>query len=168
MIDIGELIRVQQTSYVRAGRGLRSSWPPDSAMDAGTLQSFLHERRYCVLATATARRHAVARPLAFTVFGTSFWFATVTGSRLRNLELTPWASVVVADGEGADHRCVAADGEAAIVRPPPEELLDAWKARHGSRAEWASAWIDLRPSRLLSYAATPQPEAEGEGSAPEP
>src|SRR5258708_967448 len=116
MIEVEALIRLQEASYVRADRGLRSSWPRESAMSAEELQSFLHECRYCVLATTTAQGHAQARPVAFTVMGASFWFATVAGGRLRNLERMPWASIVVADGEGDNHRAVAADGPATIIR----------------------------------------------------
>jgi nitroimidazol reductase NimA-like FMN-containing flavoprotein (pyridoxamine 5'-phosphate oxidase superfamily) len=154
VMDVEALMRVQEASYLRAARALSSSWPRESAMDAAQLESFLGERRYCVLATTTARGHAQARPVAFTVLGASFWFATVAGSRLRNLERTPWASVVVTDGEGNSHRAVAADGPATIVEHPPEALLAAWEARHGSRAAWASAWFEIEPARLFSYRAS--------------
>jgi nitroimidazol reductase NimA-like FMN-containing flavoprotein (pyridoxamine 5'-phosphate oxidase superfamily) len=147
------LIRLQKESYVRADGGLRDSWPEESAMDAEELQSFLDESRYCVLATTTSQGHALARPVAFTVTAAAFWFATVAGSRLRSLERMPWGSIVVAEGEGEGHRAVAADGPATITRQPSEELLAIWDARHGSRAEWASAWFEIRPTRLLSYSA---------------
>jgi nitroimidazol reductase NimA-like FMN-containing flavoprotein (pyridoxamine 5'-phosphate oxidase superfamily) len=122
-------------------------------MHAGELAAFLDERRWCVLATTSADGHAQARPVAFTVLGASFWFATVAGGRLRNLQRMPWASVVVGKGEGDEHRAVAADGPTRIVEQPPEELLAAWERHHGSRAEWASAFFELQPARLFSYAA---------------
>ena len=151
MIDGEALARIQETSYERAGRALSGSWPPESAMDAAGLAAFLDERRYCVLATTTAKGHAQARPVAFTVLGASFWFATVAGDRLRNLERTPWASAVVSEGERGVHRAVVADGGVTVTEPS-EELLAAWEARHGSRADWASAWFELTPVRLFSYA----------------
>lgn len=157
MIDVQALIRVQEASYVRVGAALSGSWPRESAMDAAKLESFLDERRYCVLATTTARGHAQARPVAFTVMRASFWFATVAGSRLRNLGRMPWASVVVADGEGDYHRAVAADGPVAVVEHPSEELLAVWEARHGGRAGWASAWFEIQPARLFSYRAPHAP-----------
>jgi len=91
--------------------------------------------------------------VAFTVFGASFWFATVAGSRLRNLERTPWVSLVVEAGDPGDHRAVVVDGPATIADMPSEQLLEAWVARHGSRADWASAWFKVQPTRLLSYSA---------------
>ncbi|MGO9959650.1 MAG: pyridoxamine 5'-phosphate oxidase family protein [Solirubrobacteraceae bacterium] len=153
MVDVEALIRLQDASFARAEDGLRSSWPRESGMDAEQLRSFLETHRYCVLATTTAQAHAVARPVAFTVIGASFWFATVAGPRLRNLERTPWASVVVAEGDAGEHRAVAVDGPATITRQPPEQLLAAWEARHGSRADWAAAWFVIQPARVISYSA---------------
>jgi hypothetical protein len=78
------------------------------------------------------------------------------GSRrcsLGNLERTPWASIVVAEGDAREHRAVAADGPATIRSHPSEELLAIWEARHGSRAEWAAAWFEVQPTRLISYSA---------------
>ena len=86
---------------LRAGRGgARRLVAAEHALDDGELEAFLEERLYCVLATASPRGRAQARPVGFTVFGGAFWFATVAGGRLRNVERTAWASVVVAEGEG--------------------------------------------------------------------
>lgn len=142
---------VQEASYRGADGALRGSWPAEQAMDAVELDRFLDERRYCVLATTTGKGRPQARPVAFTVFEDSFWFATVAGGRLRNLERTPWVSVVIAYGEGDEHRAVAADGPVALFLELPEGLLDLWEERFGSRAEWAVVWFELRPERLYSY-----------------
>ena len=120
-------------------------------MTLAELQSFLDERLYAVLATTTARGHAQARPVGFTVFRDAFWFATVAGGRLRNLERTPWASLVVTEGEGEEHRAVAADGPVTTHATPPGQLLEIWQRRFGSPAAWAAAWAELRPERLFSY-----------------
>lgn len=153
MIDADALVELQQSSLARAERGLRSSWPRESAMDADGLRSFLDGHRYCVLATVTGRGRPMARPVAFTVVDAAFWFATVAGSRLRNIERTPWVSIVVAEGDAGDHHAVTVDGPASIVQLPPEDVLAAWEDKHGSPAEWASAWFEVAPSRLLSYSA---------------
>jgi nitroimidazol reductase NimA-like FMN-containing flavoprotein (pyridoxamine 5'-phosphate oxidase superfamily) len=120
-------------------------------MGEAELDSFLAERTYCVLATVSGTRRPQARPVAFTVFREAFWFATVAGGRLRNVEHTPWASVVISEGEGDAHRMVAADGPVTVVPEPPDGLLEAWEARMGSKPSWAVAWIELRPERLYSY-----------------
>lgn len=122
-------------------------------MDAAQLRAFLDQHHYCVLATTTARGRAQARPLAFTVVGASLWFASVAGSRLRNLQRMPWASVVVAEGDRGSHRAVIVDGPAVVAAQPPQTLRDLWEARHGSRADWASAWFEIQPARLFSYRA---------------
>ena len=75
-------------------------------MDAAELGAFLRERTYCVVATATARGRAQARPVGFAVVGGAFWLATVDGGRLRNLRREPWLSLVVSEGEGESHRAV--------------------------------------------------------------
>jgi nitroimidazol reductase NimA-like FMN-containing flavoprotein (pyridoxamine 5'-phosphate oxidase superfamily) len=157
MIDVEALARLQEASFARAEAGLRSSWPRESGMDAEELGSFLDAHRYCVLATVTSQRRPMARPVAFTVIGASFWFATVDGGRLRNLTRTPWASIVVTAGDAGEHRAVAADGPATITRHLSEELLAVWEARHGSRAEWAAAWFEIQPTRLISYSAKKAP-----------
>jgi nitroimidazol reductase NimA-like FMN-containing flavoprotein (pyridoxamine 5'-phosphate oxidase superfamily) len=157
MIDVEALIVLQEASFARAQRGLRDSWPRDSGMDAEQLRSFLDRNRYCVLATTTAQLHPVARPVAFTVIGASFWCATVAGPRLRNLQRTPWASIVVAEGDAGEHHAVAVDGPVTIIDHPSERLLATWEARHGSRADWAAAWCEIHPSRLISYSATNEP-----------
>jgi nitroimidazol reductase NimA-like FMN-containing flavoprotein (pyridoxamine 5'-phosphate oxidase superfamily) len=120
-------------------------------MAAAEFEAFLDERTFCVLATTTGKGRPQARPVAFTVFGDAFWFATVAGGRLRNVERTPWVSVVISEGERDEHRMVAADGPVTVFREPPEGLLELWERRIGSRAEWASAWLELRPERLYSY-----------------
>ncbi|HUA11062.1 MAG TPA: pyridoxamine 5'-phosphate oxidase family protein [Solirubrobacteraceae bacterium] len=152
-VDLDALARLQETSFELAGEGLRSSWPPESAMDAAQLGKFFEEHRYCVLATATRDGRPVARPVAYTVVGASFWLATVRGSRLRNLERTPWVSLVVSDGDAGSHRAVVVDGSVTVVDGPPADVARAWQVRHGSPAQWADAWVLLQPGRLLSYAA---------------
>ena len=124
-----------------------------SAMDAEALRLFLAGHRYCVLATTTSKTHPVARPVAFTVVGVSFWFATVAGARLRNIRRTPWGSVVVSEGDRDDHRAVAAGGPTMVFERPSENVLAAWEAKHGSQAAWASAWFEITPVRLVSYSA---------------
>jgi PPOX class probable F420-dependent enzyme len=151
MIDADALARLQEASYERAAAAVRGAWPPESAMDPAQLAAFLTERHFCVLATTTPKGRPQARPVAFTVLGDVFWFATGAGGRLRNVERTPWISFVIADGDRGSHRAVVVDGPARIVEEPPDELVAAWEERHGSRAGWAAAWLEVRPRRLFSF-----------------
>jgi nitroimidazol reductase NimA-like FMN-containing flavoprotein (pyridoxamine 5'-phosphate oxidase superfamily) len=147
------LFDIQQSSFARADGALRGAWPAEQAMSRDELDDFLAARTYCVLATVTSKDRPQARPVAFTVLGDSIWFATVAGGRLRNLERSPWVSVVVDEGEGDEHRAVAADGPVRLFDEPPDGLLELWEKRFGSRAEWAVKWFELRPERLFSYRA---------------
>lgn len=149
------LARIQTESYEKGGSTLSESWPWERALDDDALRAFLEERRYCVLATTTPQRRAQARPVGFLVVGSSLWFATVPGPRLRNLEKTAWASMVVSDGEGSTHRAVVADGPITVHRQAPTGLAALWEERFGSRPDWAAAWLELRPRRLFSYSAEP-------------
>ena len=151
MSAVDVLMGVQEASFAGADGALRGSWSPERAMGAAELESFLDERTFCVLATTTGKGRPQARPVAFALFRGAFWFATVAGGRLRNLERTPWVSVVISEGEGEDHRMVAVDGPVTVVAEPPQGLLEAWERRIGSRAEWAAAWLELCPERLYSY-----------------
>jgi predicted nuclease with RNAse H fold/nitroimidazol reductase NimA-like FMN-containing flavoprotein (pyridoxamine 5'-phosphate oxidase superfamily) len=151
----GPLDVLQEASYDRAAESLRRSWPRERQLRAGELERFLAEHRYCVLATTAPRGRPQARPVGFVVLGASFWFASVAGARLRNVERTPWVSVVVSEGEGESHRAVVADGPVTVVDRPPAQVLAEWQARHGTEPSWAAAWFELRPERLFSYAAQP-------------
>ena len=143
------LFDIQEASYVRADGALRGAWPAEQAMGHDELEAFLAERTYCVLATVTPAGRPQARPVAFTVFGDSIWFATVAGGRLRNLERTPWVSVVIAEGEGDEHRAVAADGPVTLFDEPPDGVLELWERRFGSRADWAAALVRAAPGAPL-------------------
>jgi len=145
---------VQEASYLEAGPAIRGAWPRDHAMDAPTLEAFLTERTYCVLATTNSGGLPQARPVAFTVFADAIWFGTVAGGRLRSVRRTPWVSVVISAGEGDAHRAVVADGPVAVASEPPAGLLDLWETRVGSRPVWAVAWLELEPVRLFSYVAS--------------
>jgi Pyridoxamine 5'-phosphate oxidase len=128
-MNIESLIRIQAASYGRAQTGLRKSWARDCAMDAEEMRAFLDSHRYCVLATASSEGHPVARPVAFTAIDASFWLATV-----------------------------AADGRAIVIDAPDDAVLGAWEAHHGGRADWAAAWFEIHPVRLVSYSARRAPE----------
>ena len=159
------LASIQRASYEAAGAGVRGSWPEAQALDAGGLAAFLDRRRYGVLATARPDGRAHAAPVAFTVGDGAFWIGTVDGLRLRNLRATPWASLVVMEGErdenepeelGALHVAVTAEGPVRLhdgdaLAAALEPLAEAWRGRHGGLPEWAVALVELRPERLFSH-----------------
>ena len=155
--DLDALFEVQRRSYETARGGLRRSWPEAHALDREGLGRFLDELVYGVLATARADGRAHAAPVAFSFGGGAFWVGTVEGLRLRNLRATPWASLVLFDGQrGERHRALTAEGpvrlhEGAGFRAARRQLDPTWVARHGSAPDWAAAFLELRPERVFSH-----------------
>ncbi|MGH2694067.1 MAG: pyridoxamine 5'-phosphate oxidase family protein [Actinomycetota bacterium] len=151
--DIEGLIATQKASFERAGSGLRASWPRERSMDAAALAEFLSSRRYAVLATTRPDGRAHAAPVAFLFAQGAFWIATVEGARLRNLRHHPYASIVIMEGEGDNHRALLAEGDVALHQESAQ-LQSLWTERVGSPPDWAAAFIELRPNRVFSYAAS--------------
>ena len=165
--DAAAFFDLQRASYASSSRGLRGSWPERQSLDAAGLQAFLGRRRYCVLASARADGRAHAAPVVFVVAGAAFWFATVDGLRLRNLRVTPWASIVIMEGErdededqqrGVQHTAVTAEGPVVLHEGDQfesafEPLRTHWLARHTDPPGWAVALIELSPVRLFSHTA---------------
>jgi pyridoxamine 5'-phosphate oxidase-like protein len=160
VIDVEPLLEVQRTSYAAASEGFRAGWPEADALDASGMAALLDDNRYAVLATARSDGRAHAAPVAFVVSEGSFWVATVKGLRLRNLRASPWASVVVMDGEadegeeGKPHRALTAEGPVVLHDVAVLERFEQqWIERHTDPPDWATAFIELRPERLFSHAA---------------
>jgi general stress protein 26 len=156
--DASALAELQRASYAGA-RGVKSSWPETDALDTDGIAELLGRRRYCVLATARPDGRAHAAPVAFVVAGGAFWFGTVKGLRLRNLRASPWASLVVMEGEGDEHIALTAEGPVSLHEGDQrdaafEPLRERWIELHEHAPDWADALVELHPERLFSYAAS--------------
>jgi hypothetical protein len=155
--DVEELLEVQRHSYARAGANVRDAWPEESSLRRVELRDFLERLVYGVLATARPDGRAHATPIAFSLEDGAFWIATVASVRLRNLRTNPWASLVLTDGQRAGrHSALTAEGpvtlhEGVAFDEVRERLDEGWRARHGQTPDWAVAFIELRPERILSY-----------------
>jgi nitroimidazol reductase NimA-like FMN-containing flavoprotein (pyridoxamine 5'-phosphate oxidase superfamily) len=155
--DIEDLAEIQRQSYARAGATLRDAWPEETALQPGELRDLLETLVYGVLATSRPDGRAHATPIAFSFEEGAFWIATVPGVRLRNLRKHPWAALVLTEGQrDGRHRALTAEGPVALWEGGEFEAtrgrLDAvWAARHGRPPDWATAFIQLRPERVLSY-----------------
>lgn len=155
------LVAIQAASYEGAAAPVTGSWPQASAMEVEAMAAFLEHKRYAVLATTRPDGRPQAAPIAFGVEDGAFWIATVAGARLRNLRATPYASLVVVEGEGDDHRALRAEGpvtlhEGAAFEAARARLDPQWRRRQGSEPTWARAFIELRPERVFSYDAAAQ------------
>ncbi len=130
-------------------------------MDADGLAAFLSGTRYAVLATTRPDGRPHAAPIAFTVWESAFWIASVEGSRTRNLRQRPYAAIVVMEDEGATHRAVIAEGPVRLheggAAALPADLHATWTTRHGDEPTWATVLIKLRPVRVFSYDAMKAP-----------
>ncbi len=160
-MNVEHLLKVQRRSYATATTGLRSAWPESAALDGARMTTLLERQRYCVLATGRADGRPHASPVAFVVADGAFWIATVAGLRLRNLRATPWASVVVMEGdadegeEGDVHLALTAEGPVTLheVAAVFARLEAEWLRRHTHAPEWAVAFAELRPERIFSHGA---------------
>ena len=151
-LDVRTFFELQTQSYARASPVVRKAWPPETALGEEELGRYLARRDYCVLATVTRNGRPQARPVAFLVHDGAFWFATGSGARLSNLERSPYVSVVIAEGDAGTHILVLAEGAVGIHEPAPA-VVAAWEHRHGSKPDWAAAFLELRPERFFSYRA---------------
>jgi general stress protein 26 len=151
--DAQRLEAAQRASYARASPTVRGSWPPERAMDAAAIETFLGCHRYAVVATTRPDGRPQAAPLAFFVSAGSFWFASVAGQRLRNLEHRPYIAIVISEGDGAAHQLLMAEGGVRL-HPVTASLAAAWAERHDEAPTWAATMIELAPERLFSYQAT--------------
>jgi hypothetical protein len=133
--DLEELLEVPRESYARAGSSLCGAWPEESSL----------------------RGRAHATPIAFSLEDGAFWVATVASMRLRNLRTNPWASLMVTDGQrNGRHPALTAEGpvtlhEGVAFDLVRERLGEGRRTRHGQAPDWAVAYIELRPERILSY-----------------
>jgi PPOX class probable F420-dependent enzyme len=90
------------------------------------LRTFLGERRYAVLATHDRDGGVHLTPVWFLFEDDRFWFASSSGSRkVRNVERTPSASVVVDAREPGRDRWVSASGLVELLRDEEAQSINA-------------------------------------------
>jgi len=149
---IAALLELQESTYRSDRSGLSHWWPPEHAMDAVELARFLEGHRLCLLATTSSRGEPQIRPVRFTVDGYAFWIASGSSERVRNLATNSSASLAVLEGEGSKHRFLLAEGTIVTHSSASHNLHQLWRTRHGGDAgSFATAWLELTPSRLFTY-----------------
>ena len=90
------------------------------------LRSFLGERRYAVLATHYPDGGIHLTPIWFLFEGDCFYFASSSGSRkVRNVERSFSASVVVDAREPGRERWVSASGPVGVLRDAEAQSINA-------------------------------------------
>src|SRR5207248_3860259 len=94
------------------------------------LRSFLGGRRYAVLATQNPDGGSHLTPIWFLFEDDRFYFASSSGSRkVKNVERSPTASVVVDAREPGRERWVSASGPVEILRDSEAQSINA-RVRH--------------------------------------
>jgi nitroimidazol reductase NimA-like FMN-containing flavoprotein (pyridoxamine 5'-phosphate oxidase superfamily) len=123
-------------------------------MTAEGVGAYLARRQYLVLATAREDGRPHATSSSFVVHDGHFWIPTEAGTlRLKNLRAHPYASIVVAEGDGAEHRVVLAEGPVAIIEvaDTPAAAIEEYAAKFGRQPGWARVWLRMSPAKLFSY-----------------
>lgn len=122
-------------------------------MNGAAIARFLADKRYAAVATTRRDGRPHAAMTGFFADGTVVWLPVMKGTaRAANVRAQPYAAVVVSDGEGDEHTVVMLEGPASVVDEPPDDTMERWEARTGSRPDWAVAWIRVDGQRLFSYA----------------
>jgi nitroimidazol reductase NimA-like FMN-containing flavoprotein (pyridoxamine 5'-phosphate oxidase superfamily) len=143
---------IQNRSYERATKSLLDSYPKSKSMNRNKLTDFLESKRYAVLATSRIDGRAHATPISFIVANNAFWIASVEGTRSRNLEAKPWASIVIFEGDKTEiHKAVIAEGPVKLHKTLDKNILEQYKKKVHGNLGWASVFIELKPERLFSF-----------------
>lgn len=144
-----QLGKLQDRTFARATPATATSYPPQRRLSAAQLASYLDRRTFAVVGTTRADGRPHAAMSVYRRRGTTFWLPTMAGSiREKNLQGTPWLTMVVAEGDHPVHIAVIVEGPAAVAAPTdtPSDV------RASMSGDWVNAWIRLTAERLLSYA----------------
>lgn len=145
-----ELASIQQRTFERARSSTSDSFPPDSRLSAAQLSRYLDRRVFAVVCTTRPDGRPHAAMSSYYRAGKVFWLPTVADSvRGRNVQATPWACLVVTEGDHDEHVMVSVEGVAELVEPTvvPNEVRDRVDG------DWVDRWIRLTAERVLSYGA---------------
>lgn len=146
--------RLQEVSFSRAGRALRTAYPPQRRMTGAQLASYLKRRTYALASSTRPDGRAHAAPTLFSVYAEAFWLPTLRGAaRLGNVRAYPWLALSVLEGEHDTHAAVLTEGPAEVVATVPHEVRSITEVRNrGGSLDWATAWLQMTPQRLFSFA----------------
>lgn len=145
---------LQEESFSRASRTLRTAYPPQRRMTGPELAGYLHRRTYALASTTRPDGRAHAAPTLFSVYAEAFWLPTLaTAVRLRNVQAHPWLALSILEGEHDTHAAVLSEGPAEVVASVPEEVRSITEMRNrGGSLDWATAWLRMTPQQLFSFA----------------
>ena len=103
--------RLQDGSFSRAGRALRTAYPPQRQMTGPQLAGYLERRTYALASSTRPDGRAHAAPTLFSLYAEAFWLPTLGGAaRLGNVRAHPWLALSILEGEHDTHAAVLAEG----------------------------------------------------------
>lgn len=152
-----DLVALHKESFERASPATTSSLTKSRRMRPEMLTGFLERKQYLVLSSTRKDGRPHSAMSAYLLDGGRFWCPTMGGTvRTRNLRRDPRVSLIVTEGEGAEHAMVKVEGDVELLDydAAPDGLEERWDAKFGWRADWAQLWIVATPNRVLSYADT--------------
>jgi hypothetical protein len=146
--------RLQDGSFSRAGRAVRTAYPPQRRMTGPELAGYLARRTYALASSTRPDGRAHAAPTLFTTCAEAFWLPTLGGAvRLGNVRAHPWLALSIIEGEDDTHAAVLTEGPAEVLATVPEHVRTTTELRNrGASLDWATAWLRVTPQRLFSFA----------------
>jgi hypothetical protein len=146
--------RLQEASFRRAGRAVRTAYPPQRRMTGPQLAGHLTRRTYALASSTRPDGRAHAAPTLFALYAQAFWLPTVSGAaRLANVRVHPWLALSIIEGEHDTHAAVLTEGPAEVLATVPDEVRSITELRNrGGSLDWATAWLRMTPQRLFSFA----------------
>src|ERR1700728_72854 len=119
---------LQDRTFARATAATAVSYPAERRLSAAQLASYLDRRTFAVVGSTRGNGRPHAAMSVYVRRGVTFWLPTMAGSvRGRNLRGTPWLTIVIGEGDHAEHIAVIIEGPAEVVAPPqvPEDVKAA-------------------------------------------
>ena len=118
------------------------------------LAGYLTRRTYALASSTRPDGRAHAAPTLFSMYGEVFWLPTLGGAaRLRNVQAHPWLALSIIEGEHDTHAAVLTEGPAEVLATVPREVRKLTEQRNrGGNLSWATAWLQMTPQRLFSFA----------------
>jgi hypothetical protein len=155
--------RLQDASFSRAGRAVRTAYPPERRMTGRQLAGYLQRRTYALASSTRPDGRAHAAPTLFSAYAEAFWLPTVGGAvRLANVRAHPWLALSIIEGEHDTHAPVLTEGVAEVLATVPEDVRNITELRNrGGSLDWATAWLRMTPRRLFSFAELAWPGVAG-------
>ncbi len=157
----GKLELLVESSWAKAGSGVRSAWPPEHRLGAQALLQFAAGSRFCTLAYLAGGDRVHAIPVSFLMApdGDCWIPAGSDSARTRFLRAHPWAAIVVGPESAPGHRVLRAEGPTSIVAAAdlPQSLVPEARQKLGDLS-WCASWLLLQPSSLLGWGVPNPPD----------